>query len=278
MMHKVGNIVVTSTDNLIISKFINILSVGIYSNYVMITNIIYSTFSMIFISITSSVGNLKIEESNEKAENVFQKLLFLNFFFYYITCCCLITSFNDFIYVWLGNDYLLSYATVFFIVLSLYISGMRHTVVAFINSSGLNYLTRYKPILESVVNLVVSLILVKYLGIIGVVIGTIVCYLVGSVWIEPVTLYKNWFKKDSKLFFIKYIYYILLTFGVSFFIKFVLSWFIVNSWGLLLLKLIIEFFIGLIIFILIFYKNKNFKYFINLFKNILKNTKKVLNH
>ena len=113
----------------------------------MITNIIYSTFSMIFISITSSVGNLKIEESNEKAENVFQKLLFLNFFFYYITCCCLITSFNDFIYVWLGNDYLLSYTTVFFIVLSLYISGMRHTVVAFINSSGLNYLTRYKPIL-----------------------------------------------------------------------------------------------------------------------------------
>lgn len=274
MMHKIGNIVITSTDNLIISMFISVVAVGIYSNYTMITNIIYTTFSMVFISFTASVGNLKIEEGNDKSENVFQKLLFLNFFFYYITCCCLISSFNELIYVWLGNDYLLSHVTVFFLILNLYISGMRHTVVTFINSSGLNYLTRYKPILESIVNLTTSLILVKYFGIVGVVIGTIACYLVGSVWIEPVTLYKNWFNKNSKLFFKKYIYYILLTFSTSFLIKVGLKWFVVDSWCLLFIKILIEFIIGITIFVLIFYRTENFKYFLNLFKNILRKTQK----
>lgn len=275
MMHKIGNIVVTSTDNIIISKFINILSVGIYSNYTMITNIIYSTFSMIFISITSSVGNLKVKADNTNAIIVFNKLFFLNFLFYFFSCSFLMIVFNDFIYIWLGKDYLLDSLTVFFIILNLYISGMRHTVVTFINSSGLNYQTRYKPILEAIVNLVVSLVLVNYLEIIGVILGTIICYIVGSVWIEPVVLYKNWFNKSPKDYFIKYLGYLILTFTFSFVLKEILTIFVATNWLMLILKSMLSILIIAIVFILIFYKTDEFKYFYNFLKTIIRKIIKI---
>ena len=33
MMHKLGTVVVNNTDNLLISAFVDVVSVGIYSNY-----------------------------------------------------------------------------------------------------------------------------------------------------------------------------------------------------------------------------------------------------
>lgn len=37
-LHKIGSVIVTGTDNLIISSFVNIASVGLYSNYMLILN------------------------------------------------------------------------------------------------------------------------------------------------------------------------------------------------------------------------------------------------
>lgn len=273
MMHKIGNIVITSTDNIVISKYINLISVGIYSNYTMITNIIYSTFSTIFVSITSSVGNLKVSGDNEKSEPIFNKLLFLNYAMYFFTFVFLMNIFNDFIYVWIGNDYLFSKLTVFLIVICLYISGMRHIPVTFINSSGLNLNTRYKAILEAVVNLVVSIVLAQTLGINGVIIGTIVCYLVGSVWIEPVVLYKRWFNKKPTSYFIKYVSYLLFAIVSSFGIGFLLSKLSVNSWGLLFLKSFIVMIISILLFVIMFFKTEEFKYFKDISLDFLKKAK-----
>lgn len=38
VFHKIGTIIVFATDNLILSKFIGLVSVGIYANYYTITN------------------------------------------------------------------------------------------------------------------------------------------------------------------------------------------------------------------------------------------------
>ena len=44
MVHKVGNVVINSTDNILISALVGIVYAGLYSNYILIINIRKNTY------------------------------------------------------------------------------------------------------------------------------------------------------------------------------------------------------------------------------------------
>jgi O-antigen/teichoic acid export membrane protein len=73
MMHKIGGVVVNSTDNIILSKFVGLTSVGLYSNYYLITNALNLIFGQIYSSLTASIGNLCISSNKEKQCDIFNK-------------------------------------------------------------------------------------------------------------------------------------------------------------------------------------------------------------
>lgn len=206
MVHKVGGVLVTGTDNIIISSFISTLLVGFYSNY----NLIISSLSTIAIAIitvlTPSIGNLK--ESSKDIEHhykIFKKINSLSYIMIAFMSICLFNLINPFIQIWLGKEYLFDTNVVLVLCVNFYISLMRYPIGAFATAGGYFKQTTIKPIAESIINLVVSLSLVNYIGILGVFLGTTVSLVLGSLWVEPVIVYKKWFKKNSLLFFINYI-------------------------------------------------------------------------
>lgn len=159
LMHKVGGVVVCSTDNIIISKFVSLVSVGIYSNYYMITNALNIIFSQIYSSITASIGNLCImDDSNRKLE-VFNKINFLGFWVYSVSSICLLCLLNPFIELWLGDKYLFPMNIVLMIVVNFYTIGMRKAVLTYREAAGLFYKDRWKSIFEAVLNLILSIIM-----------------------------------------------------------------------------------------------------------------------
>ena len=85
MLHKIGTVVVAGTDNLLISKFVGLASVGLYSNYVLVTNSANQILSLLFQSLTSSIGNF-ISKRRRKQKNSFIVVLIcsvLDYFFLY---------------------------------------------------------------------------------------------------------------------------------------------------------------------------------------------------
>ena len=74
LYHKVGGYLIDGTDNVIISMFLGISSVGIITNYKVILNAMSSLISQIFNAITASVGNLLVSESKEKVYDTYKKL------------------------------------------------------------------------------------------------------------------------------------------------------------------------------------------------------------
>ncbi|WRK53694.1 hypothetical protein SD457_00695 [Coprobacillaceae bacterium CR2/5/TPMF4] len=118
--HKIGSVIVTGTDNLIITKFVSLSATGIYSNYLIIISSINSFLTQIFSSITASVGNLISEKDENKIYSVFKNILFLNFLLYLITSGGMFIIFNDFITIWLGEQYTFSLYIVFFICLNFF--------------------------------------------------------------------------------------------------------------------------------------------------------------
>ena len=67
-LHKIGGTVVTSTDNIVISRFSGIVEVGKYSNYQMVTNALNIVFGQIFNSVIASVGNLGGDDRKTKRQ------------------------------------------------------------------------------------------------------------------------------------------------------------------------------------------------------------------
>lgn len=276
--HKVGEIVVKSTDNIIISKFVSLSAVGLYSNYYLITNALNMIIGQVFTSIVASIGNLGATENKEKLKNIFNKVFFLNFWIFGFSAICLYILFNDFISLWLGAEYLLPESVMLVIVVSFCIEGMRKSVLDFRDALGIFWYDRYKPIFEVIINLIASIILVQKIGLAGVFVGTIISTLTTSFWVEPYVLYKYGFKMKLRDYFKQYLKYTIVTLLVA-----ILTVFIINT---LFTSVTILTFIGKLLlcigipnlcFILIFRKGEEFIYYKDLMEGIINKIKNIKN-
>ena len=194
--HKLGGIVVYSTDNILINMLLNLEIVGLYSNYTAIINMIYLPLAQVFNSMTASIGNLKaVEEDRNKAYINFGRVSFLNFWLYGFAAICLFNLLNPFITVWIGQKYLLKQSVVLVLIINFLFTGTRMVSNLFNSSSGLFWNTRWKPVLECVINLVVSLYLGYKLGLIGIFLGT-TCSIMISMVVDPYVLFKQWFHRS----------------------------------------------------------------------------------
>lgn len=209
-IHKIGNVIVNATDNLIISKILGLTAVGYYSNYVLIIDAVGGFLTKVFSSITASIGNYIATEDKNKVEIIFKNILFANFWIVSFFSICLYVMFQSFITVWLGKEFLLDQTTLVIVVVGFYILWMRKTVLEFRNATGLFWNDRYKAIIESIVNIIASIPLTYVLGIGGVKLGTIISTLTTAFWIEAYVLYKHYFKKSMWPYLLKQFMYLLL--------------------------------------------------------------------
>lgn len=262
LFHKIGTFFVMGTDNILISIFLGIKQVGLYTNYYTITNYVHSMFGQIFASFTSSIGNLLIEQSKERSYQIYKNMLFLNSWIY---CFCAISIYllmEPFVTLWLGSEYILSKLVLVTLSFNFYVQGMRKTNVSFKDAAGIFYEDRFVPIMESIINVVASIILVKYLGLAGIVIGTILSSMVLYIYSFPKFMYKKIFNKRYLEFYKIHIYYLLITLFTALITIFIVSRISLNN---AFLQLIVNGILCLIIPNLIYYlisrKKEEFAYF-----------------
>ena len=151
-------------------------------------------------------------------------------------------------------------------MLKTYVTGMRSATQTFKNAKGLYWQNRYMPIYESVINLVVSIILVQYMGVAGVLIGTIISSLATCVWREPYVLYHTGFGKSLKSFWIIYIKYFMV-FALIMALTY-LSVHFINIGGIMgfVVKCIVSAIIPNLVMLLIYRKTDEFNYLIDIVK------------
>ncbi len=178
LAHKIGMVIVNATDNLIISKILGLAVLGVYSNYVLLTQTIESFVTKIFFIHYGKYwksGSRAVKRRSSK--KILTEYFFLNYWIIAFCSICLICLIQPFIHLWLGADYQLPMFTVLIIIVVFYFNGMRRTVLEFRNAAGLFWADRYKALVESFVNLVVSIPLTYALGVAGVKLGTLISLL-----------------------------------------------------------------------------------------------------
>lgn len=213
LFHKLGAFFVTGTDNILISlsSKLGILYVGLYSNYNMIITNVANIFGGIINSVTASVGNLlaEFENNNDRKYTVYKNVLLVNNWIFTFGAISIFILADDFISMWIGNEYLLSKLTLFVLVLSFYFNGLKRTSNAFKEAAGIFYTDRFIPILESVVNLVFSILLMNLIGLPGVFLGTILSSFVLLFYGYPKYVYTKMFDKSFSDYYKLYFMHIL---------------------------------------------------------------------
>lgn len=270
LFHKLGGYTVTFTDNIIISKFIGLVSVGLYSNYSMIINIINNIVQMFIGNITSSLGNYVAKENSEKTLKIFNEVNFIHTSLYIICAICFINLFNPFIAVWVGDKYLLSLGIVYLIVLNFYLQGSLSALDSIKNAAGMYTKDKYVPLIQSIINLGVSIICVIKYGLIGVFIGTTTS-IIFSFIVKPIIVYKNVFFVSSKQYFKRYFKFALILLLSSFITMTISKNITINNEYINLLFLtVISIIIPTTLIILFNFKDEEFKSAINRLKFIRK--------
>lgn len=273
--NKLGGVAVGGVNNLMIAKFVGIVAVGCYSNYLLIINTIRTVFIQLFIPITASVGNFVVTKTKEESYEFFKKLLFVNAYIAIFISVCMATLINSFISIFWGKEYVFSIGLTLMIVFNFYIDRVRQSSQMFIDVNGLFWQIKWRAACEAVLTIVlVSLFLIEFdMGINGVVLGTLLVNIFINLWWEAYVVYKNIFRKNVGTFLLlqmKYILVLVVCFLATFYTS---SYFQDNILGFVS-KMFISLLFPNMLMIFAFHRSQEWKYFFNLLsENISKRMK-----
>lgn len=175
--HKIAAFALNQSSPLIIFAYSSLAFVAVYGNYLLIIAGITALLGAVFNSTNAGIGNLIAEGNKQKILSVFDELFSIRFFFASIASITVYKLTPFFITYWVGKSFILDETTLILMVVIMFINLTRLTVDSFISGFGL-FNDTAAPIIETVLNLGLSILLGSFLGTNGVLIGVIISLLV----------------------------------------------------------------------------------------------------
>ena len=207
-INKLSTILVNNTDNIVLTYFSGLATVGVVSNYVILTNTLSSLTSQLFNSLTASVGNLNAIENDEKKYSFFQILNLSNFWIFGWGAIGIAFVSGDIVRLCFGEEYVLGISIPLVLAINFYIVGMQNAVYAYKNTMGLFRYGQYLLLLTAAINLVLDIVLGNTMGILGIYLATAIARIATNAWYEPYAVFRYGLKVSPFRYLRKYFEYI----------------------------------------------------------------------
>ncbi|MDR0950472.1 MAG: hypothetical protein LBM13_02365 [Candidatus Ancillula sp.] len=214
----------TGLDNTLLTTLACLAQTALYSNYFMINNAITQLFVKISNSIIPAVGNLNVQEDEEKKYEIFQKLFFTTFLVALFFTPAFFVCITPFVRLWLGDDWTIGIAAVIALSLNLLVSILFNCLTVYQVALGLQWQMRISFISEALISIIISIIglTVFHWGIFAIAISTVISGAATTYWYLPHLIYKDYFKVQLRYYFFRaaeYIGVIILACIVVYFIS-----------------------------------------------------------
>lgn len=197
---KLSNYVYSSTDNILISSMVGATLVGYLVNYTTIILQLKSLISLLLNPIIPIIGRSLVKNHNVKRiEKQFRTLTFFRFFLILTVVLPCAILLNSFIKIWIGSAFLLNNSTLFLLIIDFYISIIYAPCYEYLNAGGYFKIEKKAMLIAAILNIVLSIIFTLYMGLNGVLIGTVITQI--FLWIyRSILLYENCFYEIRKLY------------------------------------------------------------------------------
>lgn len=195
---KLCGIVINNTDNVLVS-LINTLMVGYCANYTMISTRIHGIVSIFHNSVVYSLGIASVGKSAEEKYRVFKRIKLINTGIAGITSVLLGTLWDDFIVLWLGEEYRIPQLVMYSILLNYTWTVITASIWIFRDTNGLFVYVKRMLIANAVLNLVLSILLGKIIGVAGVYFATVIADVLTDFWYDSKLVYKRLFERKNSM-------------------------------------------------------------------------------
>lgn len=264
VISKVLQTSISFTDNIIISIFLGLSTIGYASNYVMISNTFYTLSSQVFDNLTASVGHIINTRVKSESNKIFDVTMLSSYLIYGLVSIFFIVLVNSFIFLWIGNSYVLGNRIAIIFGFILFTSGLRTAYYSYKNAFAIFYDDYYYGLYATIINIVSSIFLAKYLGLEGVFLGTLITEIF-LLFVKSSVSYKRITGNDLIYFFKMLVgYYVCYVVCLS--VCFKLSYIILKQINIInFILMVIIIFVCFIVLNYVFYFNtRSFKTLFNL--------------
>lgn len=191
--HKLGAFVTGGTDQILIFVFISIETVAFFGNYQLVFSRLLQLVNTAFAGTAAGIGNLVAENDKNNINKVFWEMMALRFYIGGVATIVLFFVTEPFISVWLGEKYILSKYVLLLFLLNMFIMQIRIPVDHFKDAYGL-YQDVWAPVVQSLINLGMSILLLHYFDLAGILMGTTIAFSIVILMWRPYFLYKHGFQ------------------------------------------------------------------------------------
>lgn len=262
---KIKDFILNRSDELLVGAFVSVTQVAFYGNYTMIINKLIYLVNILGDGMSAGVGNLLAEDNEQNTMKVFWEMTATRFFIMGIVIYPLIMFIQPLIACWVGPEYQLDSLIAYLLIFNLFLRLQYATVYLFVGSSGL-YGDVWTSWAELIINIVVTLALAPFFGIVGILLGKIISVFYFNIFWKPYYLFSQGFHKSVWEFWRPmFRYYGLFFFyaALSITIKhliindYVDSWVTLIGYGVLITPAIL-----LLYFLTLFVSTRGMKYFV----------------
>lgn len=213
MLNKIGGVISSGSDSILISMLVSTAALGIYSNYMLIIIGVGSGTAILFTSVKAPIGNLCAIESPKKSYIWFRRINAYYSFLIGLVYTVLAVCINPLLNVLYPQAEVYSAVTAVLLSLTRYFDVMRYIVTNYEDAYGLFRQDRYKTLVSAVLNISCSVFFVKVfnLGVAGICLGTICSQVFVYSWLEPMMVHRYGFMNSSKGYWLQYIKSVLIT-------------------------------------------------------------------
>lgn len=259
LIGKFCSITRNTISSIIISATLGLVSVAIYSNYFLILTSVSSLMTVVVTAMSASVGNSMVTETESKNHHDFQRFTFMYAWISGWFACCLLCLYQPFMKIWLGEQLMLPFNMVVAFAFYFFVLTSGDIRAVYMNAMGLWWENRYRTILESLSNILFSLLFIKLFGIIGVLLGPMISLLIFNWGLSTIILYKYCFRNfNASIYFINYALYFVVVISVAIITYTLSQWLSIFTINIanLLVTLAVCIIVPNVLYYILLYRNK----------------------
>ena len=187
---KINTVALKATDNIVLSAFVGLATVGLYSNYLLFYTTIKTLLQRVYNATKASMGNLFAQEKTEKKYKFFKLMNYISILLYGTCAVGIAVVADEFIECWIGKEYIIAQPLSIFIGIEIIFMGIKQNLTQIRNVAGLFRQMWFRPLLGVIINVGLSIGLVQFMGIYGVILGTISADVLTNFLLDPKVIYK----------------------------------------------------------------------------------------
>jgi len=198
-VQKIKDFILYRSDELLVGIFVSVTQVAFYGNYTIITSKFNYLVNILSDGMNAGVGNLIAEGNDKNTMKVFWELTAVRFLIVGIVVFGLLLFLQPFIVCWFGAQYRLDDLIVYLLIFNIFIFLSRGVVEIFISAHGL-FSDVWAAWTELALNLVVTLCLAPFFGIVGILLGKIVSVFFIAMFWKPYFLFTKGLQKSVSVY------------------------------------------------------------------------------